>query len=67
MQARPTERWTVAALARAAEPIHWPELRPADVDDPAVLTRCYDEVVRVMQRMLDRLSEGRRPWLGKPS
>ena len=48
------------------EPIRWPELRPADADDPAVVTRCYDEVVRVMQRMLDRLSEGRRPWFGKP-
>ena len=49
------------------EPIRWPELRPEDADDPAVLTRCYDQVVSVMQRMLDRLSEGRRPWLGKPS
>ena len=48
------------------EPIRWPQLRPADADDPAVLTRCYDEVVGVMQRMLDRLSAGRRPWLGQP-
>jgi 1-acyl-sn-glycerol-3-phosphate acyltransferase len=47
-------------------PLRWPELHPADADDPAVLTRCYDDVVRVMQQMLDRLSEGRRPWLGKP-
>ncbi len=48
------------------EPLRWPELSPAAADDPAVLAKCYDEVVRVMQRTLDRLSEGRRPWLGKP-
>lgn len=46
-------------------PLRWPDLRPSDADDPAVLERCYDDVVSTMQRMLDRLSEGRRPWLGK--
>lgn len=47
-------------------PIRWPGLRPADADDPAVLRRCYGEVVGAMQALLDRLSAGRRPWLGKP-
>lgn len=47
-------------------PIRWPGLRPADADDPAVLTRCYDGVVGAMQALLDRLSAGRRPWFGKP-
>jgi len=47
-------------------PLRWPELRPVDADDPAVLARCYNEVVNAMQGMLDRLSDGRRPWLGKP-
>jgi 1-acyl-sn-glycerol-3-phosphate acyltransferase len=48
------------------KPLRWPELRASDADDPAVLGRCYAEVVNAMQRMLDRLSDGRRPWLGKP-
>jgi 1-acyl-sn-glycerol-3-phosphate acyltransferase len=48
------------------EPLRWPGLRPADLDDPAVMKRCYEEVVAAMQGMLDRLSAGRRPWLGKP-
>lgn len=48
------------------KPMRWPELGPADADNPEVLSRCYAEVVSAMQSMLDRLSEGRRPWLGKP-
>jgi len=55
-----------AQAFQAPPPLRWPGLGPADSDDPAVVTRCYDEVVSAMQGMLDRLSEGRRPWLGKP-
>ncbi len=47
------------------EPIAWPDLRPQDADDPAVVQRCYAEVEERMQAMLDRLSRGRIPWLGQ--
>ncbi len=46
-------------------PITWPELSACDADDPAVLDRCYAEVESTMQGMLDRLMEGRRPFLGR--
>jgi len=45
-------------------PIHWPALTARDADDPVVLERCYTEVEATMQSMLDRLTEGRRPFLG---
>ena len=47
-------------------PIRWPELGTSAADDEAVVERCYREVERTMQRMLDRLSEGRRFLLGAP-
>jgi 1-acyl-sn-glycerol-3-phosphate acyltransferase len=47
-------------------PIAWPELGPDDAERPEVLDRCYRHVEARMQRMLDRLSEGRRFLLGKP-
>lgn len=40
--------------------IRFPEVGPAQADDPEVLRRCYDEVTRQMQALLDRLAEGRR-------
>ena len=46
-------------------PLRWPELRPDQADDPAVLERCYREVERTMQSMLDDLSRDRRFLLGK--
>lgn len=50
-----------------APALAWPELGPEDADDPAVLERCYREVEDVMQRTLDRLQHGRRPFLGRRS
>ena len=47
-------------------PITWPGLSARDADAPAVLDRCYAEVEATMQSMLDRLVEGRRPFLGAP-
>jgi 1-acyl-sn-glycerol-3-phosphate acyltransferase len=46
-------------------PITWPDLGPDDAERPEVLARCYDEVERRMQEMLDRLSKGRRFLLGQ--
>jgi 1-acyl-sn-glycerol-3-phosphate acyltransferase len=46
-------------------PLVWPGLTPADADDPDVLERCYVEVERRMQTMLDELSAGRRFLLGQ--
>jgi 1-acyl-sn-glycerol-3-phosphate acyltransferase len=52
-------------------PITFDDISEADADaaarqgDGATLTRCYERVVSAMQRMLDELSEGRRPLLGK--
>jgi hypothetical protein len=45
-------------------PMRWPELGPADADDPEVLARCYREVEAVMQAELARLTAGRRFLLG---
>ena len=47
-------------------PISWPELGPADADDPAVLERCYREVETAMQTTMDRLTRGRRFLRGQP-
>lgn len=49
------------------EPLRWPDLRPADAERPEALDRCYREVERRMQAMLDELSAGRRFLLGRPS
>lgn len=46
-------------------PISWPALGPEHADDPEVLERCYAEVSSKMQALLDTLSEGRIPFLGK--
>lgn len=46
-------------------PMTWPDLSAHDADDPATLDRCYAEVERKMQAMLDDLSAGRRPFLGQ--
>lgn len=48
------------------EPISWPELGPEDAGDPAILERAYREVESKMQAILDRLTVGRRPFLGQP-
>jgi 1-acyl-sn-glycerol-3-phosphate acyltransferase len=47
-------------------PIRWPGLGPESADDPAALERCYRDVERTMQSMLDELAEGRRFLLGQP-
>ena len=47
-------------------PIAWPDLRPKDADDPDVLERCYRDVEAQMQKMLERLYEGRRFLRGRP-
>lgn len=44
--------------------IQFPEIEPAQAEDPAVLARCYDVVHGRMQAMLDELSVGRRPIVG---
>jgi len=46
-------------------PMMWPELSPQGAGDPATLERCYAQVESAMQRMLDELTEGRRPLLGR--
>jgi 1-acyl-sn-glycerol-3-phosphate acyltransferase len=60
----PLPAQTTVAFGR---PIAWPELGPEAADDDAAVHRCAHEVEAAMQRLLDRLSEGRRPWLGRPS
>lgn len=47
-------------------PISWPELGPEHAEDKAVLTRCYRQVVDLMQVTLDSITAGRRPFLGQP-
>jgi 1-acyl-sn-glycerol-3-phosphate acyltransferase len=42
------------------EPMTWPEIGPNDARDPVALERCYRDVEARMQKMLDRLYEGRR-------
>ncbi|MGE5185421.1 MAG: lysophospholipid acyltransferase family protein [Acidobacteriota bacterium] len=46
-------------------PLRWPELGPEAAGDPLALARCYHDVETAMQAELDRLSVGRRPWLGQ--
>ncbi len=47
-------------------PMTWPDLCSNAADDPAALDRCYRDVERTMQAMLDGLYAGRRPFLGQP-
>ncbi len=47
--------------------ISWPELTPADADDPDVLEKCYREVETAMQATMDRISHGRRFLRGQPA
>ncbi len=50
---------------RFGAPIVWTQYGPDEVSNVEVLQRCYDEVERAMQMMLDELSDGRIPLLGK--
>jgi 1-acyl-sn-glycerol-3-phosphate acyltransferase len=58
----PLPAQTTVAFGKA---ITWPELSPADAQDPAVLARCYAEVEATMQSMLDEITEGRLPFVGQ--
>lgn len=44
--------------------ISWPELDASSAEDPAVLDRCYEQVVNAMQLEMDELSRGRVPFVG---
>ena len=46
-------------------PIYFSEYGPEHANDDAVLSHCYQIVESTMQSMLDRLSAGRVPLLGK--
>lgn len=47
------------------EPLRFPEVTPEQSSDEAVLERCYAVVETRMQAMLDELSRGRIPFLGR--
>lgn len=47
------------------EPLRFSDVTPAQADDEAVLDRCYAVVETRMQAMLDELSRGRIPFLGR--
>jgi hypothetical protein len=51
---------------RFGAPLRWPELRADDADCEDVLAACYEQVESVMQSMLDELSVGRIPVVGRP-
>lgn len=51
----PTLPLPAKVTARVCEPVHWPELGPEAADDPAVVRRCYEEVLGRMQANLDEL------------
>ena len=46
-------------------PMTWPDLTSRDAEDPATLDRCYSDVETTMQAMLDELTRGRLPFLGR--
>jgi 1-acyl-sn-glycerol-3-phosphate acyltransferase len=46
-------------------PLAWPSLGPRDAEDGEVVARCAAEVAAALQGLLDRLSSGRTPWLGR--
>jgi 1-acyl-sn-glycerol-3-phosphate acyltransferase len=60
----PLPAQTTVAFGR---PMTWPGLDARAADDRDALERCYHDVERTMQSMLDELYEGRRPFLGQPS
>jgi 1-acyl-sn-glycerol-3-phosphate acyltransferase len=41
---------------QVCEPLDWSEHGPETANDPEIVARCYDEVIDVMQRTLDRLA-----------
>jgi 1-acyl-sn-glycerol-3-phosphate acyltransferase len=47
-------------------PVSWPDLDRQSADDPAALERCYRDVERTMQAMMDEQAAGRRFLRGKP-
>ncbi|MGB8221714.1 MAG: 1-acyl-sn-glycerol-3-phosphate acyltransferase [Polyangiales bacterium] len=51
---------------QVCEPLDWSRYGPEGADDPAVLERCYQEIMSIMQSMLDALAiENPRPLLGR--
>jgi 1-acyl-sn-glycerol-3-phosphate acyltransferase len=46
------------------QPFRWPDLGPDAADDPAIVRRCHDEVLSVMQARMDALTRDRIPWIG---
>lgn len=60
--------WPLPAQTTIAfgRPMTWPDVKPEQADDPAVLERCYRDVEGTMQAMLDELYRGRRPVVGQP-
>jgi hypothetical protein len=46
----------VKITMQICEPMDWSRYGPDDADDPAVVDRCYEEIVDVMQTELDRLA-----------
>lgn len=52
-------------VTRFGPPLRFDHLGPEAARDPAIVRRCYEEVERVMQRMLDELAAERRfPVIG---
>ena len=47
--------------------LRWPDLGRESAADPVALERCYRDVERVMQAMMDEQAEGRRFLVGKPT
>jgi 1-acyl-sn-glycerol-3-phosphate acyltransferase len=47
----------VKVTMQICPPVDWSRYGPEDADDPAVVDRCYDEIVDIMQTELDRLAE----------
>lgn len=43
----------------------WPGLPSGAEDDPAIVRRCYDEVVAAMQARMNLRARGRIPWVGQ--
>lgn len=60
----PLPAQTTLAFGR---PLTFPELGADAADDPAALARCYVEVGRAMQVVLDAMSKDRVPFIGQPA
>jgi hypothetical protein len=43
------------------EPLDWTSYDEAAAEDPVLLQTCYDEIIEVMQRAMDRMAE-ENPW-----